>query len=140
MRIGCGAIIRDAFRNVISSTSGSYGTGSAFAVEILTMELGHQHGWSVGYRNIVCCMDCPQALMVLQPGAAVDDYWAREDIARVRGLLQQDWQVLLLPIPRDKNSAADSLARHAAREGSPQCVWGQPPSSLIYFLLQDFVS
>lgn len=78
--------------------------------------------WELGIQSIVCYTDCANAVSVFHYDMDVGSFWAREEITRVRGLLQLDWQVVIASISRDKNVAADLLARQTAKDGTPRRV------------------
>ncbi|XP_057425490.1 uncharacterized protein LOC130718875 [Lotus japonicus] len=136
-RMGASAVLRDHLGNWISGTSTSYGHGNAFLAEILAVEIGLNHAWELGFRSVLCFSDCKQVVEVFGTAADVSTFWARDTITRIRALVSREWKVEFCYVPRERNNAADSLAREASREGTQRRVWSTPPSSIIASLYLD---
>lgn len=110
-QMGCGVVVKDSSGCWVSGASLSHDAGSTFLAKVLALELGLTHCWELGIRSIVCYTDCANVVSVFQSEMDVGYFWAREEIARVRTLLQLDWQVVIAPVSRDKNTTSDMLAR-----------------------------
>ncbi|XP_057426477.1 uncharacterized protein LOC130719900 [Lotus japonicus] len=139
-RMGCSMYVFDVADRWLLGASESHGAGDAFLAELLAVELGLQACWDMGLRQVMCCTDCSMVVEVMQVDASVGQFWARDVIRRVQGLLRRDWRVVMQLIPREKNSAADSLARQASREASPRCYWRHPPVGVSALLMQDAIA
>lgn len=136
-RMGMAAVLRSPEGTWRSTIVDNNTGGSSFLAELTSIKLGLEHAWGIGYRNIFCNSDCPQAIEVLQTMMNIDTFWDKEEILKVRQLLQRDWRVSLNCISREKNNTADHLAKLVAREGSFQRIWRQPPSSVYASMYLD---
>lgn len=87
MRIGCGEILKDGSDYWILGITWSHGTGTSILAEILALELGLQHAWDIGHRDVVCCTGCPNVVRVLHSNVCLDSLWAREEVHRVREMM-----------------------------------------------------
>lgn len=139
-RMGCAAVMKDTTGKWLSAISSSFGQGSAFAAEIMALELGLQHAQNNGFLHIACVTDCGQLVSVLQTGKDVHSYWDRDIIYRVQGLVVQFQSFSITLLDRNKNNTADTLAREAARTGAPVKVWAQPPSFVYASMYLDAIS
>lgn len=52
--MGCGIIVKDAFGNLVSGLSMSFGAGTMFVAEILAVEQGLKHCRDLGFKDVVC--------------------------------------------------------------------------------------
>ena len=137
--MGCAAVVRDAQGHWISGVAIRYGCGNPFLAEILAIEKGLLHAWSLGYRKITCASDCINAVMVFQTDVDVTNFWARNTILRIRALLSRNWSVLMLHVPREKNNTTDCLAREASKAGFQDQIWRLPPSFTYASLYLDSI-
>ncbi|XP_057452039.1 uncharacterized protein LOC130743831 [Lotus japonicus] len=113
-RIGCGVCVLDVADRWLLGASESYGTGTSFMAELLAVELGLLVCWDLGLRQVACYTDFSYVRDVLQEEVSSEHFWARDVIQRVRSLLRRDWRISVRVIPREKNTAADSLALQVA--------------------------
>ncbi|KAL6497326.1 hypothetical protein OROGR_029255 [Orobanche gracilis] len=136
-RMGCGGVLCHRSGAWIVGFSVSHGFGSPFLAEVLAIERGLRLAWELGYRSFTCASDSRNAIDVLTSAIDTSMYWASDTIHRVRSLLAQDWSVTLRYIPRERNLAADCLARQASRDSTTHRVWRLPPSFVVPFLCQE---
>ncbi|XP_057426303.1 uncharacterized protein LOC130719709 [Lotus japonicus] len=136
-RMGCGAVLRDDSNNWKSATSVSFDHGTAFLAEITDVELGMQHSHDLGYKNIVCASDCNRLVTFLSSGSDTNTFWDRESIRRVLALMTTFQSCYVVHIARERNNTADTLAREAARLGSPVQTWSTPPSFVAAAMFLD---
>ncbi|KAL6544208.1 hypothetical protein OROGR_010705 [Orobanche gracilis] len=139
-RMGCSAVVRDVHGNWISGISNSYGFGNAFLAEVLALELGLKHVWELGHRKVRCFSDCSILVNTLLQDLEASQLWARDAIVRTRIWLAKDWDVHIAYIPRERNNAADALARQACRDLGQLRVWKLPPSVVIPNLCLDILA
>ncbi|XP_057453191.1 uncharacterized protein LOC130745062 [Lotus japonicus] len=113
--------------------------GDAFMAELTGIELGLQHAWHLGLRELSCFFDCLEVVIVCFSQVNVSTYWARDAILRVRTMLQWGWDVELAHVPMEKNNAADCFAKRASRDGVARREWRLPPSFVIEALYKDML-
>ncbi|XP_057444774.1 uncharacterized protein LOC130737021 [Lotus japonicus] len=106
-------------------------------MELLAIQKGLNHVWEMGYKSVVCYTDCIQATEVLGMNFDIANYWHREEIETIRGLLQRNWRVIISHVDREDNQVADALARLASHENWVWKLWSQPPIAIIPLLCQD---
>lgn len=66
--------------------------GTAFLAEVQVVKLGLQHCWDLSVRDVVSFTDCTGVVEVLQPEAAIDQYWDRDVLSSIKDLLKRDWR------------------------------------------------
>ena len=136
-QMGGAAILLDGAGRWITGVSSSFGAGMAFTAELLALEMGLAHAWSLGYKYVLCNTDCLLVVEVLTTQRDITNFWDKDLISKIRLQLAQDWTVILEHILRTKNSAADYMARKAAREITPRQLWRHPSSDIVSALCKD---
>lgn len=114
--MGGGGVFQDRDGRWISGFAASLGAGDAFKAKLLAARKGLSHVWEMGYRSVVCYMDCLQAQEVIASDRAVDNFWHRDVILAIRELINRDWSVSVIHVPREKNKVADALAKLTGSE------------------------
>src|ERR1044072_8700358 len=104
------------------------------------MEMGMEHAWEIGIRSLTCKTDCLQVIQVMDLTVDISTYWNMDLINRLRSWLEKPWRIKIDHVSRNRNNAADLMARQATRQGSSRQIWKLPSSRIITALCQDAVA
>ncbi|MED6139270.1 hypothetical protein PIB30_082248, partial [Stylosanthes scabra] len=88
-------------------------------------------------RSVICETDCLEALNLIHLrdiSPTVDHFDLLSDI---QALSNRDWTTHVTLIQRSANSAADLIAKCAARNQHDYFVWNQPSNDLMVLLQQE---
>ncbi|XP_057443013.1 uncharacterized protein LOC130734560 [Lotus japonicus] len=138
-RMGYGGVVRKSSGNWVTRFLAGASGGDALMAELLALRYGLQLVWESGMRVVMCEIDCLEIIDTLQ-GDRIDFHELAAEFVEVRSLLQQDWEVQLLHIPRSANDVADCLAGLGA---TPQCALlhlDTPPMEVDPILARDFLA
>ncbi|XP_057445074.1 uncharacterized protein LOC130737347 [Lotus japonicus] len=139
-RMGGGGVIRDGNGRWISGYARTLRAGDAFKTELMSFHKGLLHTWELGFRHVVCYVDCLELQEVLTSIRDVQTYWHRDVIEMIRAVLARCWTVTINHVTRDGNVVADALAILAIQEGWDWKVWSFPPSMVVPLLCSDLMS
>jgi hypothetical protein len=103
----------------------------------LAIEEGLGQAWSLGYKKILCEVDCSEAMSLLSSDSDITRHQLKTTISRIRNFLQRNWVVSFACIPRDINQVVDCLAKYGAHDRIPLRIWKYPPSWLIPVLCRE---
>ncbi|MED6114042.1 hypothetical protein PIB30_076485 [Stylosanthes scabra] len=105
--------------------SGSLQANSSLTCELYAIWKGLLLARSAGYKNIICEMDCLDALQLIQldysPSTVEHDL-----VSKIKENLLQNWSVQLSLIQRSANSVADYMARFASTTQHGYREWSTP--------------
>ncbi|GAB2216255.1 hypothetical protein Droror1_Dr00024025 [Drosera rotundifolia] len=135
----CSVPKKDHHGRWLSGFSTSLGEESAFNAEILAIQNGLLHAWELGYRDVICYLDCKEAVDLFLSSDSGVHHWLRNVIMRIKEILNWGWTVVFKYIPRELNTVADAMARQASQDESPMRVWKLPPSFVIPWLCHDLL-
>lgn len=139
-RMGCAAILHDACGAWVNGVSMSVSNGNSFLAEMLALELGLQHAWDAGYKQVTCRSDCLMLVEALHNNVDAGTFWDRDALDRLKSQLQRDWVITVEFVPREQNTVADFMAKQASHGGLPKRVWRLPPTAVIEFLCADLLA
>ncbi|XP_057435486.1 uncharacterized protein LOC130728142 [Lotus japonicus] len=86
-RMGGGGVIRDRNGRWISGYATTLGAGNAFQAEIMSFHKCLLHTWELGFRQVVCYVDCRELQKVLTSTRDVQTYWHSDVIEMIRAVL-----------------------------------------------------
>ncbi|XP_057439095.1 uncharacterized protein LOC130730954 [Lotus japonicus] len=112
-RMGGGGVIRDGNGRWISGYATTLGAGDAIKAELLSFHKGLLHTWELGFRHVVCYVDCLELQEVLTSTGDVQNYWHEDVIEMIRVVLARSWTVTINHVTRERNVVADALANLA---------------------------
>lgn len=104
-------MVRDRNGRWMLGFSTILGDGDAFKAELTLLHKGLLHTWELGFRNVMCYVDCLEVQHVLTNKSDVHNYWHEEVILLIRALLAMNLNVYVVHIPREMNRVADVLAK-----------------------------
>ena len=76
--MGCGAVIPDFTGRWMSGIFSSFGPGNAFTVELMALEIGLEHAWELGFRQVVCGSECTEVIAAVCTTIDVNSLWDRD--------------------------------------------------------------
>ncbi|KAL6545491.1 hypothetical protein OROGR_009365 [Orobanche gracilis] len=128
--IGGGGVLRDEKGNCLMGFKSMEVGGNSFLAEVLALKEGLLLAWSNGFLDVICEMDCAEVLSGLEDPQSLQFCPSLNDI---KVLLNRQWRVSLHLVHRDKNHAADSLAKLgvAASDVGVQILRLPPPEDLV---------
>lgn len=106
----CGGLIRSCHGILVKGFTCKIGRCTAFAAEVWGVFHGLQLAWNLGLRHVQVEVDSKDVIKALQSNEEVTDD-ARNVIYACKNLIQKEWNVTLLHVFREGNTAADHLAR-----------------------------
>src|ERR1044072_2615655 len=89
------------------------GQGDPLLAELCAILQGLSLCWQRGFRKVHCESDCAQAILFLQHGGVGANPLYLQKIVQCLDLLNRNWEVSLLVVPRDCNRVADKLVKLA---------------------------
>ena len=106
----CGGLVLDAMGKLIKGFSMILDDGDALLAEIWAMIIGLRVAWDTGCRNLIVESDSKDLVDLIQRDISA----AHRDanlIEQVKCLLANEWVVEICHISRNKNKAADIMAK-----------------------------
>jgi hypothetical protein len=125
---GGGGFFSDSVGRWIQGFSCGASDGCPLQSELLAIGEGLRQACELGYRNLLCEVDCSEAINLITTSFNIDRHQLRSLIGRLRSLLDREWTVSFNCIPRERNQVVDCLAKFCVRDNSFVHIWKYPPS------------
>lgn len=128
--MSCGGFLSDHTGKWIDGFASCEGVGEVFLAELLAIIRGLNLAWRRDIRKLMVHSDCLEVVQALSGTRSLNLYSYAAYLAEARSLLNQEWEVSLHPVPRERNVPADALAKMGYRLRVDYSSWTTPPAEI----------